>query len=241
MKEEQVYYNPVFVKTKNVRNFEVMMDALALNEDEGCFGMVYGQAGRGKTRTCQWYGAHNDCVYLRVLQIWCHSELEFLRGFCKAAGIIEPPARKGPLFQAVIDKMIEDPKPVFIDEPEKLPMKFSEILRDMTEVAGMTIVVVGEEELVPFMKQVRKTWSRTFRQLEFQPIDIPDIILYAKESTGLKLSIDVASILLKASDGDWRPVKRAILNMVQYANANETREISEKATRLILKSALTGN
>ncbi len=54
---KKIRLKPEFVKTKNVRNFEVMMANLAISEGEGRLGMVYSQAGRGKTRTCQVYAA----------------------------------------------------------------------------------------------------------------------------------------------------------------------------------------
>lgn len=237
---EEIRFNPIFVKTKNVRNFEVMMDALALNNDEGCFGMVFSQAGRGKSRTCKWYVGHNDCVYLRMFSIWKHSELEFLKALCTAAGIVMPPKRKGPAFAAIINKMLEDPRPVFIDEVEKMKPDFIEIVRDLVDATGLPFILLGEEELVSYMERDRRVWSRTFQQLEYQPIEIADILLYAKESTGLKLSIDVASLLHQSSNGSWRPVKRALLGMVQHANANQITNITMKVAKMIIKSALTG-
>lgn len=237
---EKIVFNPVFVKTKNVRNFEVMMDALELNNDEGCFGMVYGQAGRGKSRTSQWFHAHNDCVYLRIMRVWKDSELEFLRALCRELKVISPPGRKAAAFSAVIDALVNNPRPVFIDEVEKMKPGFIEVVRDLVDATGQIFVLLGEEELVPYMQRHRRVWSRTFQQLEFQPIEIADILMYAKESTGLKLSIDVASALHRASDGSWRPVKRALIGMVQWANSNDSRTITLKTAKMIIKSALTG-
>ena len=79
-----IEYKPVFIEsTKNVRNFKVMMDGLELGAGEGRLGMVYGRAGRGKTRTSQWYHAHNGGVFLRMQTIWRTSELEFIRALCR--------------------------------------------------------------------------------------------------------------------------------------------------------------
>ena len=238
---EKIVFNPVFVKTKNVRNFEVMMDALELNNDEGCFGMVFGMAGLGKTRTSQWYQAHNDCVYLKVLGVWRDSEFEFLRGLARACGIKSPPGRKAAAFMSVVGNLIKNPRPVFLDEVEKMKPNFvNDIIRDLAEATDRIFVLLGEEELVSYMERHRRVWSRTFQQLEFAPIEIADIIMYAKESTGLKLSIDVADLLHRESAGSWRPVKRALLGMVQWANANNSTTINVKTARIIIKSALTG-
>ncbi|MBC2703980.1 AAA family ATPase [Desulfobacula sp.] len=235
-----IQLKPTFVKTKNVRKTEVMMDALGLNQGEGCFGMIYGQAGRGKTRTAQWYTAHNDTGYLRILSIYRTSELAFLYDLCKALGIITPPKRKAQAFAAIVDKLTDYPKPVFLDEIEKMPNTFLEIVRDIADIAGVLFVFIGEDELVGYLERNRRVWSRTFKQLEFKPIEIADIIVYAVETTGLKLSIQVASILHKASGGDFRLIRRDLIGLVQAANANQTDTITEKMANIIIKSGFSG-
>ncbi len=237
---KKIHLKPVFVKTKNVRNFEVMMDALSLNEDEGCFGMVFGRAGRGKSRTAQWYSGHNDCVYLKILKVWKSSELDFLKALCSAAGIVQPPKRKGAAFAAIVEAMIDNPRPVFLDEIEKMLRDFIDVIRDLAEATGLPFILMGEEELVSYMRRDRRVWSRTFRQLEYKPIEIADILLYTQESIGQKMSIDIASLLHKSSGGDWRPVKRAVLGMAHYLNSNPDKKITMETARAIVDSGLTG-
>lgn len=237
---DKVKLEPVFVKTKNVRNFEVMLDALAMNLGEGCFGMVHSRAGRGKTRTSQWYSAHKDCVYLRVLSIWRTGELDFLKAFCRALDIRTPPKRKGPAFEAIVDELSVNQRPVFLDEAEKMPSSFLDVVRDIADCAGVPVILIGEEELVSYMKRNRRVWSRTFRKMEFKPIEIADIIHYGAKAAGLTLGIPVASILHKASEGDFRLVKRDLLGIAQAAHASHTKTITEKMAKTIVKTGLTG-
>ena len=237
---KKIQLNPVFVKTKNVRNFEVLMDGLALAEGEGVFGMVYGRAGRGKTRTSQWYAAHNDCVYMRIMTIWRGSELGFLNAFCKVLGILSPPGRKDPAFAAVVNHLAENPKPVFMDEIEKIPKYFLNVIRDIVEATGIPVIMIGEEELVTYMQANRRVWSRTFQQMEFKPIEIADIIMYTSEAAGLKASIPVAQMIHKASGGDFRLVRRNLLGLAQAAEANQTATITEKMAEIVIKAGLSG-
>ena len=44
---KQIAVKPVFVQTRNVRNFQAMMGGLALAEGEGRLGLIFGRAGRG--------------------------------------------------------------------------------------------------------------------------------------------------------------------------------------------------
>jgi hypothetical protein len=231
---------PVFVKTKNVRAFEVMMDGLALSEGEGRFGLVWGRAGRGKTRTCQWWHAHNPSIYLRTMKIWAKSDIEFLKDFARELGVINPPHRRGICFREIIDRLIEYPRPVFLDEIEKVTGMIIEIIRDISDITAAPFVFVGEEELYGVMERNRRVWSRTYQQLQFNPIDMADVITYATDASGLRLSPAVAGVLHKASGGDFRIVRRDMLNLVQIAGAKGTREITEDMAKIAVKTGLSG-
>ena len=232
---------PVFVeKTKNVRNFSVMMDGLALGRGEGRLGMVYGRAGRGKTRTAQWYHAHNGGVFLRMQTIWRTSELEFLRALCRELGILSAPGRKGPAFMAVVDTLIMDPKPIFLDEVEKLPKYFLDVIRDLSDLSTAPIILIGEEELVSYMRVNRRVWSRTYQSLEFLPISKPDIVTYIAASAGLAIDNQVAGVFHDASGGDFRIVRRGLLALTQIANAKQTNQITVDMAQVAVKTGLRG-
>ncbi|MBW2606109.1 MAG: ATP-binding protein [Deltaproteobacteria bacterium] len=230
---------PVFVeKTKNVRNLCVMMDGLALGRGEGRLGMVYSRAGRGKTRTTQWYHAHNGGVFLRMQTIWRTSELEFLKALCRELGIMSPPGRKGPAFMSIVETLISDPKPVFLDEVEKLPRYFLDVIRDLSDLSTAPIVLIGEEELVSYMKINRRVWSRTYQSLEFLPISKPDIVAYIREASGLSVDSQVAGVFHAASGGDFRIVRRGLLSLAQIANAKQTDQITVDMAQVAVKTGL---
>lgn len=236
---KEIKVKPVFVKTKNVRNLEVMMDGLAMAAGEGRLGLVFGRAGRGKTRSCQtWYG-HNGGVFMRAMTIWRTSELEFLKELCRQLGIKVPPKRKGPAFIEALERLSSDPRPVFIDEIEKLPGTFLDVIRDLSDLSLAPFILVGEEELVYAMKRNRRVWSRTYQQLEFEPISISDVIGYAKAASGLAITPGVASILHRSSEGDFRIVRRDMLALVQIANAKNTEAITEDMAKIAVKTGLS--
>lgn len=237
---KKVSLKPVFVKTKNVRNFEAMIDGLLLNAGEGCLGMIWGRAGRGKTRTTQWYVANGMDVYIRAQAIWRTSETEFLRTLCRELGVVKPPKQKVPAYNAALEALMANTRIIFIDEFEKLPRHFLEIVRDLSDMSGCAFVLVGEEALVSFMNQDRRAWSRVFQVLEFKPIEVADIIMFASESAGLKLSIDVANELHHESGGDFRLVKRYLLSLYQMHQADPDKDITVDMARMIIKSAFKG-
>lgn len=236
----KINFIPTFVKTKNVRNFEVLMDGLALGAGEGRLGMVISRAGRGKTRTCQWYAAHQSCTYLRMIGPMLDSEAEFLEGLCRAMEIRNYTRRRGAMFGAIVDRLGHNPHPVFIDEVERAKNKIVELVRDLSDISTAPFVMVGEEELETVMKRNRRVWSRTFQRQDFEAISAADIIFFVKESAGLHLSATQANIAHEESKGDWRDVKRAALALVQQVNANSKPDISDKMVRLSFKVGLQG-
>ena len=231
---------PTFVKTKNVRNFEAMMDGLSMSEGEGRLGMVFGQAGRGKTRTTQWWSANNAAVYMRITTIMRGSELEFLASLCRELGNLAPPRRKGTCFTEIIDNLLDTPRPVFLDELEKLPGFFLDLVRDISDLSMCPFILVGEEELTAYMRRNRRVWSRTFQQMEFAPIGVADIIGYAKEAAALSLSPDTAGVFHAASGGDFRLVKRDLLSLMQIAAGKGSDDITVDMAQMAVKSGVRG-
>lgn len=230
-----------FVNTVNARNFEVMMEGLTLSRGEGRLGLVFSPPGRGKSRTAQWYGAQHQGVYMQVPQIFKSSELDFLQTLLDVMGHKNPPYRKGPCWRLAVKTLKGSDRPVFIDELEKLPAFFLDLVKDFADIAAVPVVLIGEEELVSYMQRNRRVWSRTFRQLEFRPIDEGDIIMYFRENAGLNISPQIARIFLQASSGDFRIVWRDLLNLAQIANGKQTREITEEMARIAVKQALSGS
>ncbi len=238
---ESIQLKPVFVSTKNARNFEVMLDGLALASGEGRLGCVSSPPGRGKTFTAQIYAANHDCIYFRVASIWKHSGLDFMQALCHEVGISPAPGRKGRCYSEVVERLRGTERPVFIDEVQRLPKDFLNVILDLSDATACPFVLLGEEELKGLMQVNKRVWSRTYQVLEFDPISAADIVFYVRESTGLRLSIDVASILHKSSSGDFRIVRRDLLALVQFANAKQTTEIGEELARIAVTVGLKGS
>lgn len=228
---KEIRFNPTFVKTKNVRNFQVLMDGLALNAGEGCLGKVTGQAGRGKTRTAQWYAADNGCVYLRVVGPMVTSGTEFLETLCRELRLEGVPRRQGAMFHAAANELSRDTRPVFIDELERVRDSVVDLVRDLSDASAAPIVLIGEETLNTVVNRNKRVWSRTFQAMDFEPVGPSDIIFYLKESAGMAPDGTVASLMHERSGGDWRLIKSATLSLVQQANANGSPEITLKMVK----------
>ena len=243
--EHSIKFTPTFVQTKNVRTFETMMDGLFLGrggkgEGDERLGCVWGRAGRGKTRTVQAWAARNGCAYIETVSVW--SELDFLKTLAYELGIKQnSPGRRGPCFQMVAEAMLVSGRPVFIDEIERFGQKFLEIVRDLAKITGGIIVLIGEEELPYLMKQNRRSWSRTYKAMEFEPVSQSDIIMYVGKCTGLALNEEATAIMHQASGGDLRIVRRDTINLAHAATRLKRNGIVDaELARIACKQGLQG-
>lgn len=239
MKEIRV--KPKFVNVKNVRNFQAMIDALMLSAGEGRLAAVIGPAGRGKTRTAQWYAANNRCAFVRCLSIWRNTELGFLQALCRELGVKKIPHRKDPAFIAVMDALnTQGGRPVFVEEIEKLPRLHLELVRDLSDLSAAPFVLIGEDELHSHMQQVTRIWNRTFQQLEFEPLGLGDVVMFARESSGIDMPAEVAEILYRESGGCFRVIKRDLITLANIMNAKGTQEPDVDMVKAAIKQGLRG-
>lgn len=237
-----IKFTPTFVQTKNVRNLWVMMDGLLLDRSDvgdERLGCVWGQAGRGKTRTVQTWAASHNAVYLATVSVW--SEVDFLKALCHELGVRQIPHRKGKCFALIMDALNRNLRPIIIDEIERFGQRYLEIVRDIANLSGGVVVLVGEEELPHLMRQNRRVWSRTYRTLEFEPIPASDIIAYVHQCTGLGLTKEALEVLHKSSQGDLRLVRRDTIALTHaYNNLRRSGDVDEETARIAVKESLRG-
>jgi DNA transposition AAA+ family ATPase len=199
--------NPNFIRTKNVRNLEDLMDGLERGSGKGRFACIYSPAGRGKTETTLWWHANNNSIYCLCQYVWRSSELKFLQGLAREFGFMDPPKSKADCFVRLVDRLVEDPVPIFLDEIDRYPASVLEIVRDLTDLTGAPAILIGEPRIVDWMAREDRVWSRTAEVLEFQPWDAADIVLFAQRLTGVSIEREAAA-LLHASSGDFRDIEQ---------------------------------
>lgn len=241
---EIVQIKPVLVKTKSVRDVSVVMDNVAMMH-EGCLVGICGYPGLGKTYTVQCRVANTGGIYVRAQYIWGGSELEFVQALCRELGMVTVPYRKGKCWIEVVDRLNGTDQPVFLDEMQRLPKRFLNICLDLADATGCPVVLVGELELKGLMQENGRLWSRTAQFVEFEPITVSDVMIYAAEATGLRISQEVAAILHRAAEGDFRVVKRSMVTLVQYVNAkgpgpDGKPQVTEEMARVATQAGLKG-
>lgn len=207
----------VFVMTGNVQKFRTAMEEAVRAVDPALLAF-YGQAGRGKTTAAKFYAGQEGWVYCRAKTLW--SELWMLQDLCFELSIDPIPKRKKPCFEAIERILGQSPRPVLIDEADKIIPSGLEVIRDLADITSAPFALVGENLLVHKMQRQRRIWSRTLRALEFGPIQTQDVLYFAKQAADIALTADQAEQLRNESDGDFRLVSRDVRRLKGLLQTN---------------------
>jgi Cdc6-like AAA superfamily ATPase len=151
----------VVVPTRSVNAFVSLADDLADPEGSRCssLGMIIGTAERGKTHTARWYAEnHEDACY--VLFVEGSTRVQLLRDICEALAGVRPVT-----FGACLDIIHESCSKrrrliIIIDEADKLPVSFMELLRGINERCSVPVLLAGEEALKAKIDRVPRLRSR---------------------------------------------------------------------------------
>lgn len=225
----------VIIDTEAMSRFDSAVDEVT-GAERGLSGFVlaYGQAGRGKSVAADRYHYQRGGAYLRVWQNW--SQTSFLQRllFEVRGKNTDMPRHTGNRCKELIVQALEaDRKPLFIDEADRLKIDRIEDLRDIHEMTGAPIVLIGEEGIFGLLSERRRIWSRVAYEIEFGPISPAEIALYAMQAAGLDINLELAAEIARKTEGDFRLVRNMCLLLEKAAKAQEAftvdREMLETA------------
>lgn len=215
----------VFVTTENVIKFQSLCDELKSTDLTSSFGIVSGRAGRGKTKTAIWYTVQNpqDAVY--VLYIDGMSIPQLAREICFEVTGLRP--------RSFYDCLIEIEKTtrlkrklILIDEADKMPKKYIEMLRGFNERCLCPVALIGEETITSKLDEERRLKSRVRRVVQFEPMSVSDVVTFYQMAVGIDIDPSVAMLLWERAKGDFRVVVRDAYSVVRVLNTNETTELT---------------
>ncbi len=219
----------VLVLTRSVDNFQSLADDLA-NPDgslSSSIGMVIGTAERGKTHSAKWYCQNNpDAAY--VLFIDGSSKVQLLRDICEAIANTRPYS-----FSRCVTCLGETCKYsrriVIIDEADKLPTAYLEMLRGINERCNLPFVLVGEEELKRKTDRVPRLRSR-IRQpvVVFERASSLDVAAYYHEAAGIDITREQAQRLVVHANYGFRSIVNDSIVLSKMSKASAMDSITQK-------------
>lgn len=219
----------VIIETEAMTRFNAAVDSV-VDGDRNFSGFVlaYGQAGRGKSVAADSYYIDRGGAYIRVWEGW--SQSAFLQRL-----LFEVRGKNGELprhngnrcKEMIVDALDDEAMPIFIDEADRLHIGRIEDLRDIHEMTGAPIILIGEEGIFGLLSERRRIWSRVVEEVEFGPIKSSEVAMYAMQAADLNIPADLCKKLAQKAEGDFRLVRNMTILLEKTAKAAETNDVDK--------------
>ncbi len=225
----------VFVKTQNVKNFIALINSLQTKPDGvSRMALVYGEPGLGKSRTALWLAAQHDAVYIRSTNLM--TGRWFLEELVDELGEI-PRYWTSDLFKQCINKLLERPQMIIIDEIDYLASdhKTIETIRDIHDKTNVPIIFVGMTLAQKKLQRYRHLYDRLSDIVEFKAFSVNDV----SEIIGQLCEVEVTEPALNLIHGRanrFRQIVRIINRLEAVAKTNNIELIDENILKEILKN-----
>ena len=190
----------IIIETEAKTAFEEAVDScLETDKDLSGFVLAYGQAGRGKSVAANGYHVTRTTgAYVRVWQNWSQSAFLQRLLFEVRGSNEDMPRYSGNRCKEIIVRLLRDKHektkqhvPLFVDEADRLKIDRIEDLRDIYEMTGAPVILIGEEGLLGLLSERRRIWSRVVHSVEFGPINAAEVGTYGNRAAGLKIPPDL--------------------------------------------------
>ena len=218
----------LFVKTKNVKGFTNMMhNLLNINDLTPKMGLIYGDPGLGKTQTAVWWTTRNNAVYVRaknrMTSKWLLSQIVLELG--------EMPKRTIPeLFEQCVNHLRLKPKIIAVDEIDYLienKSKTVETLRDIHDLAGVPVVLIGMQPARNKLANYRHFYDRISEIFEFKTFSKDDVDIIVDELAEVKVTQEAKDLLFEKTNR-FRQITKGISQLEDLAKTNGLTKIDVK-------------
>ena len=110
---------------------------------------------------------------------------------------------------------------MLLDEADRLAIGRIEDLRDILEMTGAPIILIGEEGIFGLLSERRRVWSRVAHEVEFGPISAAEVAMYAMKAAALDIPAELCGRIAERAEGDFRLVRNMMLLLEKAAKAAE--------------------
>ncbi len=230
MADKEVLMHKLFVKTRNVKNFVGLMNNLIdKSNDVPKMGLIYGDPGLGKTQTAVWWATNNDAVYVRAQnKMTCRWLLEKI-----VYELGESPSRKmADLIEQCITHLRLKPQVIIIDEVDYLinRHRIVETLRDLHDLTGVPIVLIGMQEAKTKLGKYRHLYDRISEIIEFKSFSKDDLDVIVEELSEIKITDEAKEIFFEKTNR-FRQVIKWISLLENLAKTNGLNKIDVKQVK----------
>ena len=224
---------PVFVKTKNVKGFINLIHNLK-NKPENItkIGLVYGNAGLGKTKTALYLSIQHDAIYVRATNSMSPKWL--LEEIAKELDEI-PRFYTADIFRQCVNTLRSNPQMIIVDEIDYLLADFGtiETLRDLHDETGVPIILVGMQLAKHKFKKHTHLFDRISEIYKFSEFEYADIRQITEEISEIEITKDAVCLIYNKAKS-FRQIVNTIDAFEKVAQANGLTQIDENIAQEVL-------
>jgi len=216
--------------TTNVRRFLAAVRELTdrFYGSEG-MGLLWGLPGEGKSTTVAYATNTLDGIFLRANACWNVTAL--LQALCLELG--QPRGRfKNPMIDACGKCLMEQPRPIFIDEADYLLRQpdMLDVMRDIYDNTGSPVLLIGMETFARKVQTIGEgRFARRVSQwVEFRGISQADARTLADTICEVGVEDDLLFALYDAARANIGRMTLGLSRIEQFARVNKLKSVSLK-------------
>lgn len=228
-----------FIETGNVQRFRKAV-SMAMDTEKGRPGMVsaWGEAGSGKTEAAQaLYADYGH--YLRAME--GVTQCAFLQDLCFEIKGSRPHGSHRCKTE-IIATLESSHEPIFVDEADRLDIRRIEDLRDIYDLTGCPVVLIGEAGLPTKLEARSRIIDRIPEEFRvpFGTIERQDVTLFALEAADLTLSPEASAFIHSAAKGNFRRVHNIVLSVESAARVAGSGNVSADMVKAVIAGTTQG-
>lgn len=219
MTEKKPLYNSV-APLRNVVSLVELIERVN-GREIGLPGMAsyYGPSGYGKTTACIFAANHFRAYQVQVKSCWTRKKL------CQAIledMAIEPSKTISDMVDQIAEHLTVTDKVLLVDEADHLVRQnMIELIRDIYESSGTTIILIGEEQLPKKLMQWERVHGRMLDWVAAEPATLDDVAhlapIYAPD---IEVAKEFQENILKAANHSVRRICINLARVQEWAKMN---------------------
>jgi len=185
-------------------------------------GVFHGWSGYGKSTAAVYASNRFRAYYVEVRSVWTKKKL--CTSILKDMGI-QPAKTVSDMVDQIAEELARSDRPLLIDETDHLvDRNMIEIVRDIYESSGATIILIGEEKLPRKIAAWERVHGRILDWVPAEPGQIDDVSYLAPiYCPNVTLDDDLKARILKESH---LSIRRISVNLERVKEFAMTRNIS---------------
>lgn len=188
-------------------------------------GLVEGHTGLGKTTAFAWLTIQHNGVFVRALAATTTRSL--LDSICKELGVGRR-ATNVDTIEAIVQRLAETGRPLFIDEADYLLSKkmLIETLRDIHDLSTVPVILIGMHGFRRKVEHLQQLTGRIAQRVEFEPATADDAALLIKSLADVDVAADLVRKLHSDAHGSVRLMIVGLARIEQFARARNLARIT---------------